>query len=69
MKNLLSEFHRRTNLTAPLFSNLGSETKLYTQNFEIQVSKGTPIAKGFEILSKNSFHGSKTVLSGSEGGF
>jgi hypothetical protein len=41
----------------------GPETKLYTQNFEIQVPKGTPFIKGFEILSRNSFYGSKIVLS------
>jgi hypothetical protein len=27
MKNLLSEFHHRTNLTALLFGNLGSKNK------------------------------------------
>jgi hypothetical protein len=70
MKNLLSEFHHRTNLTALFLVILGPETKLYTQNFQkIQVPKGTPLAKGFEILSRNSFHGLKMVLSGSEGGF
>jgi hypothetical protein len=47
----------------------GPETKLYTQNFEIQVSKGTPFVKGSEILSRNSFNGSKMVLSCSEGRF
>jgi hypothetical protein len=66
---LFYEFHHRTNLTALLSGNLGSETKLYTQNFEIQVPKGTPFVKGFEILSKNSFNGSKMVLSCSEGRF
>jgi hypothetical protein len=45
----------------------GPETKLYIQNFEIQVPKGTPFVKGFEILSRNIFHGSKMVLSCSEG--
>jgi hypothetical protein len=28
------------------------ETKLNTQNFEIQVPKGTPFVKGFEIFVK-----------------
>jgi hypothetical protein len=69
MKNLLSEFHDRTNLTAPLFGNLGSKKKLYAQNFQIQVPKGTPFVKGFEIFSKNSFNSSKLVLSCSEGRF
>jgi hypothetical protein len=53
MKNLLSEFHHRTNLTALLSSiSWGPETKLNTQNFEIQVPKGTPFVKGFEIFVK-----------------
>jgi hypothetical protein len=47
----------------------GPETKLNTQNFEIQVPKGTHFVKGFEILSRNSFNGSKMVLSCSEGRF
>jgi hypothetical protein len=39
-----------------LFSNLFSpETKLNTQNFEIQVSKGNPFVKGFEIFVKEQF--------------
>jgi hypothetical protein len=46
-----------------------SRKKLYTQNFEIQVPKGTPFVKGFEILSRNRFHGSKMVLLCSEGRF
>jgi hypothetical protein len=29
---------------------LDPEIKPYTQNFEIQVPKGTPFVKGFEIL-------------------
>jgi hypothetical protein len=47
----------------------GPETKLNTQNFEIQVLKGTLFVKGFEILSINSFNGSKMVLSCSVGRF
>jgi hypothetical protein len=37
---LFSEFDLRTNLTAPLLSNLGSKKKLQTQNFEICKFKG-----------------------------
>jgi hypothetical protein len=55
MKNLLNEFHDRTNLTALLFVIWGPKTKLNTQNFEIQVPKGTPFVKGFEIFVKEQF--------------
>jgi hypothetical protein len=55
MKILLSEFHPKTNLMV----TWGPETKLNTQNFEIQVTKGTLLVKVFEILPKNSFHGLK----------
>jgi hypothetical protein len=68
MKNLLCELHHRTNLTALLFSSLGFINKT-TQKFEFQVPKGTPFVKGFKILSRNSFNGSKMVLSCSEGRF
>jgi hypothetical protein len=37
------------------------ETKQNTQNFEIQVLKGTPIVQVFEILSRNGFHGVQKV--------
>jgi hypothetical protein len=63
MKILLSEFHPRTNLTALSPSILVPETKQNTQNFEIQVPKGTPLVKVLEILSRNGFHGVKMVLS------
>jgi hypothetical protein len=59
---LLSEFRPRTNLTALL-----SRNKKNTQNFEIQVPKGTHLVKVFEILSRNGFHGLKMVTSCSEG--
>jgi hypothetical protein len=36
MQVLFSEFHHRTNLTSFLLSNLGSEKKLHTPNFEIR---------------------------------
>jgi hypothetical protein len=63
MKILFSEFH----LTALLSSILVSKTKQKTQNFEIQVPKGTLLVKVFKILSRKSFHGLKMVLSCSEG--
>jgi hypothetical protein len=55
MKNLLSEFYHRTNLTALLLVIWDPETKLNTQNFEIQVPQGTPLVKGVEIFVKEQF--------------
>jgi hypothetical protein len=40
---------------------------LHTQNFKVQVPKGTPLVNVFEILSRNGFHGLKMVLSCPEG--
>jgi hypothetical protein len=62
MKILFSEFHHRTNLMAPFLVIWCPETKQNPQNFEIQVPKGTPLVKSFEILSRNSFHGLKIVF-------
>jgi hypothetical protein len=41
MKVLINKFRRRINLMVLLFSNLGTGTKLRTQNFEIASPKGT----------------------------
>jgi hypothetical protein len=49
MKNLLSEFHHRTEVI------WGPETKLNTQNFEIQVPKGTPLVKGLRFCQGTVF--------------
>jgi hypothetical protein len=39
----------------------------YPQNFEVQVPKGTPLVKVFDILSRNGFNDLKMVLSCSAG--
>jgi hypothetical protein len=67
MKILLSEFHPRTILTDFSLVSWCLKTKQNTQNFEIQVPKGTPLVKVFEILSRNGFHVLKMVLSCSKG--
>jgi hypothetical protein len=41
MKVFFNKFHRRINLVAILFSNLGSRNKTTIQNFEILSPKGT----------------------------
>jgi hypothetical protein len=46
---------------------LGQLDVLYTQNSEVQVPKGTPLVKVFEILPRNGFHDLKMVLSCSAG--
>jgi hypothetical protein len=67
MKIFLGEFHPRTNLMALFLVSWCPETKQNTQNINIQVPKGTPLVKVFEILLRNGFHGLKMVLLCSEG--
>jgi hypothetical protein len=63
MKILLSEFHPRTILTPLLSSNLVSRKKtkyvLRILKFRFLLPKGTPLAKVFELLSRNGFPCSK----------
>jgi hypothetical protein len=55
MKNLWSEFHHRTNLTALLFSNLGSRNKTMFSEIWNSGSKGYPFCKGFWDFVKEQF--------------
>jgi hypothetical protein len=48
-------------------SLLGQLDVLHTQNFEVQVSKGTPLVKVFGNFPRNGFHGLKMVSSCSKG--
>jgi hypothetical protein len=51
MKILFSEFHHRTNLTAPLLSNLGSKNKTTDSEFRILLNlKGPLQIPNYEML-------------------
>jgi hypothetical protein len=41
---------------------LGKLDVLHTQNFEVQVPKGTPLVKVFEILSRNGFNENGSIV-------